>query len=854
MKNLRILMLVWLILGWARLEAQTFYDNAALFENRSGGTITITSFTASGFTFNSALEYDAYTPPVQGFPLPDGAAIGFNAPNTSGGTTGGNIALQGGSLPCARQLVSIGNGIATIDMDFIDANWGLATNISQLHRIKIVYTGQSGANKFLAYIEDPASPETFLPDTARVGTELKYWEAVQTCCPTCNYTRDRTGHNNTYFTLTGGDVPISGYPNSAITLDVNVKVTDAITVLQGYTLKVEADPLDPPFYTTLSFAYNTSLTVYGELRTNLTRVMPNGCHGSTHFQPSTQNPQPGDWLGIQFLGGSSVGTLRNTWIWYAVTGLSTDQANAIVSDSLRVILSSYNGIALSETYGVFHTTFCYANQVCGIVIEGAQDYRQQQFYDTYVTGSGETGVLVLGSNFPQFYNADVSENGFDGFYFTTGTEGRLEGCNIHDNAQYPMSPPVGDGVHVIDGKPLWVTVRYSCIYNNVAGISAENSYIRAYYSNLAWPTGPDSVGNNCIHDNDYNLAGAYSNFDMALTIYDAFGPHYWGGLNDIKNPRGGYQGIFALSTAYLDDNYWEPPAPPLFQNINSTITANDPTPNANTSGCGNGSRRESVSGGSENETNQLYNQWQSLSQTPALLRQSILASYQSLTKSQLVHAFFLVTRSSTPQDAVTFYATLLSGNPSLDVRIPAAYNLEKAYITLKDLSDALTVCTNLMPYLNPSGSSEYTKTHVTAAFIQNLMGNRTEALLRLDSLLTAYPADPELIRAWHALGGRTRSPKARTAQPATSLYALDDAYPNPFNPVTMIRFTIPESQNVRLVVANALGEIVATLTDKTFQEGSHSVVFDASTLPSGVYMYTINAGDFKQTKKMVLTK
>jgi hypothetical protein len=852
MKNLRILMPVWFILGWTSMHAQVFYDNAALFENQSGGAIAISSFTASGFTFNSALEYDAYTSPGgQNVTLGIGDQIGFNAPNTSGGTTGGNIVLQGGSLPCAKQILSItyngGSGFASIDLDFIDANWGLATNISQLHRIKIVYTGQSGANEFLAYVEDPANPEQFLSTPCPAGTELKYWVAVQTCCPTCNYTRDRTGHNNTYFTLTGGDVPISGYPDDRITLDVNVNVTGAITVPDGHTFIIEADPLDPfyPLYhTTLSFDNYTYLTVYGQLHTNWNRIMPNNEFGNTLFQPSAQYPQPGDWLGIQFLERSAVGALKNTWIKYAQNGLSADSADIIISDHLTVDSCSYNGIVLTETFAWCDSTWCSDNQVCGILIQGTY-WNTQMFDHLFVTRSGETGVLVLGANTTEFNNSDVSWNGFDGFYFTNYAQSRLKNCRIHHNAQYPMNPIVGDGVHAFNCTGS-VYVQNSCIYNNVAGISADNlSTIKGCYGN------GDCDGYNCVHDNYYNLFCDHGGFEMASTQPSP--PAYLGGLNDILNPGSGTQGYFKDCVAHLDANYWGPSAPG-FTIINSTVTWNDPTPTVNTECCNLSPAPGGFVSGEETESNQLYTQWQNLAQTPVLLRQSILASYQSLTKAQLVHAFWLVTRSSTPQDAVTFYSTLLSGNPSLDLRTLASFHLEKAYVSLQDWSNALRVCTALLPYLTLSGSSDYTKTHVMAAFLQNQMDNRAEALVRLDSILTAYPTDPEVIRAWHALGGRARSPKARSMQPAASQYALDDAFPNPFNPSTMIRFTIPEAQNVRLVVSNSLGEVVATLADKAFPEGSHIVIFDASTLPSGVYLYTISAGDFTQTKKMVLTK
>jgi hypothetical protein len=85
-------------------------------------------------------------------------------------------------------------------------------------------------------------------------------------------------------------------------------------------------------------------------------------------------------------------------------------------------------------------------------------------------------------------------------------------------------------------------------------------------------------------------------------------------------------------------------------------------------------------------------------------------------------------------------------------------------------------------------------------------------------------------------------------------YELYQNYPNPFNPTTTIRFTIPHRSNVTLKVYDMLGKEIATLVDEEKNPGSYEVKFDASNLPSGVYFYKIKAGEFTQTKKMILMK
>ncbi len=85
-------------------------------------------------------------------------------------------------------------------------------------------------------------------------------------------------------------------------------------------------------------------------------------------------------------------------------------------------------------------------------------------------------------------------------------------------------------------------------------------------------------------------------------------------------------------------------------------------------------------------------------------------------------------------------------------------------------------------------------------------------------------------------------------------FELVQNYPNPFNPETTINYSIPQNGNVKLVVFNTLGEKIATLVNGFTEAGTHSVKFNAGNLPSGIYFYQINTGNFSDVKKMILTK
>jgi hypothetical protein len=87
-----------------------------------------------------------------------------------------------------------------------------------------------------------------------------------------------------------------------------------------------------------------------------------------------------------------------------------------------------------------------------------------------------------------------------------------------------------------------------------------------------------------------------------------------------------------------------------------------------------------------------------------------------------------------------------------------------------------------------------------------------------------------------------------------SEYALMQNYPNPFNPSTQINFAVSEKSFVTLKVYDILGKEISTLVNAELDAGYHKATFNAENLASGIYIYTITAGDFVNTKKMMLIR
>lgn len=103
-------------------------------------------------------------------------------------------------------------------------------------------------------------------------------------------------------------------------------------------------------------------------------------------------------------------------------------------------------------------------------------------------------------------------------------------------------------------------------------------------------------------------------------------------------------------------------------------------------------------------------------------------------------------------------------------------------------------------------------------------------------------------------GSYKYSDEVMVENPAPVDYALYQNYPNPFNPNTTVKYQIPELSFVTLKIYDVLGSEVKILVDEEKGAGSYRIVFNSGGLPSGIYFYRLQAGDFVETKKMVLLR
>ena len=114
---------------------------------------------------------------------------------------------------------------------------------------------------------------------------------------------------------------------------------------------------------------------------------------------------------------------------------------------------------------------------------------------------------------------------------------------------------------------------------------------------------------------------------------------------------------------------------------------------------------------------------------------------------------------------------------------------------------------------------------------------------------------------WHTFTSINNSLKVieNTEEATPNLYTLYQNYPNPFNPTTTLKYDLPEDSFVDITVYDMLGKVVNNLVKTNLSSGNKSIKWNATNnqgepVSAGVYLYSIEAGEFRQTKKMILLK
>lgn len=195
---------------------------------------------------------------------------------------------------------------------------------------------------------------------------------------------------------------------------------------------------------------------------------------------------------------------------------------------------------------------------------------------------------------------------------------------------------------------------------------------------------------------------------------------------------------------------------------------------------------------------------------------------------------------------------LLLRGPMTDITIPSPVGAQVFHIVY-DGTNVIVYRNGVLVSTNPRAINMPTGTGFFVGGYSSGFGlsGRMDEFRLVRRALTAG----EVLASWNSdLGGCGITGISQNNNEIPNKFNLSQNYPNPFNPTTNIKFAIPSTGLVKLVVFDVLGREVETLVNEVKTAGNYVVDFNASSLSSGVYFYRIDAGEFTQTKKMLLVK
>lgn len=640
-----------------------------------------------------------------------------------------------------------------------------------------------------------------------------------------NWNRDETGNVLANLTISGTDnqgivhrastpMKIGNVPNTFITSGTlpqdtywcgEVNLTGSITVPVGKTLYIEPG-------TIVKFPQNSSLIVQGKLDARMCKFTS---------QSGTTNSS---WGSIILDGSGAAGsTIKYATIKYA-TEIKANNTSGITIQYCNVD-TTYNGIHFYNSSGSI-------------------------LNNTVATNSAGHGIIVAGGS-----SATVNDN------IVTKTSTYRSGVGIYF------------------GGGAWGSVAKNDIYGWDWGICA------------IWGSSPISYSSESMQRNN-RVRNCNTGFMVYRLSYADFGypavaEHY--SLNSLSNntynARVGTSYPEYESRLYAHSNWWgsNPPNTSLFQVGYSSQFYYDPPLSLDPWG---GIPKISIS--SNNETN-----LNKVNQIPDNDINSLIEGIELRLQGKLLDAknFFISYLANYPENQqayVEFYNCysketsdeIIKFFSSLPEKADKDHKLLLSYLHLKngDYKKALEVNNSLISGFPNSSLAARAKLNNAYIALYN-ENNINEAITYFNEVVRAKevltPVELSIAHNDIEFYGKTYNlPTSTLAEfqmypfseeelekeenkesvGLPDKYELIGNYPNPFNPNTIIKYSLKENGQVILNVYDILGSKVTTLVNKTQQKGTHSVEFNATYLPSGVYVYTLQVNGYFASKKMLLLK
>ncbi len=599
----------------------------------------------------------------------------------------------------------------------------------------------------------------------------------------------------------------------------SINLYESLTTSSGTTLTVQ-----PGAH--IAFGPGVTLNINGSLLAKGTSSQP------ITFTSTNTSPSPGDWYAIRLEGGPD--TLQYCNIRYASYGVInyTTASHVLELDSIDHCLN----------YGVYN----YGNASGAMRIQGC----------TIANNSGDAVGISGGWVSIEPYGATVTSlqgNSYQGIYMYNSTL-YLNRVTIQNNSSYGVWV---DGSSNAEFTPNGVRPGFNAVMDNA--------------TKQIWVTGGTAFLGRAIQ-----ICTCPSSTLSVSPLSTCNPPCY---LELIAN--GGYNSVSGsgywiyngtANTVYADYTYWgNPPAcPPPSSEFYGTVTRNYPQ---GCDGAGAGTKLL-VSSGGEGAQQTLNASITDDSSKAATLIQYLVWEVENQPDSSVsaipILASFVGPTGAYPNALGVpwkyYLAKLAQSTPSTMMKSEAflfllrALVIERRYDTALFLADSIS---NLQLGDDVGFGCKAEKIYsyigmgdVAAAreVYSGLSAKATSTNSRaLNELLTMINDKASLL-ASSAVTQEIPPGRPNTKHGKPTQFELFQSYPNPFNPTATIAYNLPEDVHVSLKIFNVLGQLVSTLVDEIQLAGYKQVTFNATTLPTGVYMYRLEAGNFTAVKKMILAK
>jgi tetratricopeptide (TPR) repeat protein len=394
------------------------------------------------------------------------------------------------------------------------------------------------------------------------------------------------------------------------------------------------------------------------------------------------------------------------------------------------------------------------------------------------------------------------------------------------------------------------------VYNNSTTLSHNLVQDNTYGFNCASYGDPNIVPNNVLKLNSWAV---YTDATSApnLGVYTGYNSIY---SNDYYDVYSNYSG-----TIYARGNWWGsyPAAPSYYgtldysnafsYDINGRL-AETPGGNGIVRGLSKLGATPDTSG--MRELDQAYKLYLNNDYEAALSSfQNIATRYRDAFVGSRALVFMDRILEKLGRDAKPDLRAAMNGAPGSKTASVARFLLVNELVKEGSYEEALGNAVSLMN--DPNKSFVKDALYNAGNILWYKLGDRETGKSYLTRLTAEFPDDPLSASAKSTLGGfapPSAKPPLAGRQAPTEYVLGTNNYPNPFNPSTIIRYTLPENGHTSLKVFDLLGREVAILVNEFKVAGTHEARFDASSLPSGVYVYRLEIAGKSLVQKMTLLR